>query len=260
MAKNKKKFNIDNRYYLCGPLALVSFFLLDVIGGFNFPGFDWISNVIADLTALNSYSLVISLVFSIIFALLITFSGICVWKFIKGLKFNNLLKKGLKLFIIASMVFSLGTTIFLQPESGTYQTIKDNAIITTKDEPIEDEEGNVTETQEVIDMDATTESFSKIAETISNPLMIGNLASVILSFVLAIIALILSIIGGFKKKGHILFGAASIFCIIMIFYSIFSFFAGETSMIGLNTRFACYAIVLFAAFESAYVYITNIQE
>lgn len=40
MAKtNKKSFDIKTNYYLCGPLALCAFFLMDVIGGFNFPGY-----------------------------------------------------------------------------------------------------------------------------------------------------------------------------------------------------------------------------
>lgn len=39
MAK-KTSFEIKNYYYLCGPLALVAFFLMDVTGGFHFPGYD----------------------------------------------------------------------------------------------------------------------------------------------------------------------------------------------------------------------------
>ena len=42
MKKEKKKMEIKNSYFLAGPLALVAFFLVDVIGGFNFPGYDWV--------------------------------------------------------------------------------------------------------------------------------------------------------------------------------------------------------------------------
>ena len=41
MAKNKKQFVIKDWYYLAGPMALVAFLLMDVIGGFNYPGYDW---------------------------------------------------------------------------------------------------------------------------------------------------------------------------------------------------------------------------
>ncbi len=260
MAEKKKKFNISYKYFFFFFFAQVAFFLMDVIGGFNNPGYDWISKVVADLTALDSYSLVLSLIFSIIYAILIVVSGVCIWKFIKKLNFNKLLNRGIKLFIVASMILALGTTIFLQPQSGTYQKIKDDAVIVTKDQPVEDADGNLTETQEVIDMDATIESFSNLAEPLSNPLMIGNLASVVVALVLSVIAFIFSIIGGFKKKGNILFGAFAIFCCVMVLYTIFAFLFGESSLIGLNTRFALYAIVLFTAFMSSYIYITYIEE
>lgn len=260
MAKKNIKFKVNNKYFLCGALALVAFFLMDVIGGFNFPGYDWISKVIADLTALNSYALPIALTFSIICALLVIFAGFITLKFIKNLKFNKTLNFGLRTFIIAAIVLIVGTTIFLQPESGTYQTIKDNAVITTKDEPILDEEGNETGTQEVIDFDATKESFSNLKEPLLNPFMIGNLACNLCSGILAFVALIYVIIGGFKKKGNILFGAFAVFCIVMIVYAAASFLFGESSMIGINARFSSYSIMLFFALISSYVYVTNIEE
>lgn len=40
MVKKKKQFEIKDWYYLAGPMALVAFFLMDVIGGFNYPGYD----------------------------------------------------------------------------------------------------------------------------------------------------------------------------------------------------------------------------
>ena len=70
MAKNKKQFVIKDWYYLAGPMALVAFFLMDVIGGFNFPGYDWSGQVIEDLLALDAYSFPFALVFCVIYFLL----------------------------------------------------------------------------------------------------------------------------------------------------------------------------------------------
>lgn len=266
MANKNTKFQIKNKYYLSGPLALVAFFLFDVIGGFNTPGYLWTKNCVADLTALNSYSLPISLAFSIIYALLTLFAGICICKYIKDTKFNKTLKRGLRLFLMACVVLAIGSNIFLQPKAGTYNTIQDSPIIGTSTQAVQDEEGNYTDSVESIDFEATTNNLSAIADSTSEPLMIGNMIIVAVSFVWGLAALIMIIVGGFKKKGNSMFAGLAIFFTIMMLYSAvgfffpdFNFFAGASESLGLTSRFMNYTFVLLPAIFGAYIYVTDIK-
>ena len=260
MKKTMKKFNIDNKFYLFAPITLVAFILFDVIGGFNTPGYTWTSKVIADLTALDSYSFVLSLVFSIIFALIAVVAAYCVWRFFKNTNFNKNLKKSISVGCFALVIFALGTTIFLQPETGTYPKFIEKAVISTTQTDVQDGAGNVTETTETFDMDGTIENFKGAFEEINNPLMLGNFICGVASGILAFIAMIFGVIGGFKKGGNIIFAALSIFFGIMLIYTAISFFFGELDLLGLNTRFGTYSIVAFVAFAGSFIYVTNIKE
>lgn len=95
---------------------------------------------------------------------------------------------------------------------------------------------------------------------VAHPLTIGNIALTFASLVLSIIAFVFMIIGGFKKQGKLLFAAASIFCLVLVLYSIVSFLVMDTSTMGLNARFASYSIVLFMAFLGSYIFITDVKE
>lgn len=260
MANNKKKFQINNKYYLCGPLALVAFLLFDVIGGFNTPGYIWSSMCTADLTALNSYSLVLSLIFSIIYAVLTVFACYCTWKFFKTTDFNKTLKKAVSLFILAAVVLSLGSNIFLQPEAGTYNKLAEQPIIGTSVQAVEDEEGNLTDSVDQFDMDATNENIQAAFDIVNNPLMIGNMAVACVSFILGLVALIFMIVGGFKKKGMPFFAGVAIFCAILFIYAAISFFTGASESLGITSRFVNYSFVLIIGILSSYVYVTNIEE
>ena len=259
MAKKKTKFEIKDWYYLAGPLSLVAFFLMDVIGGFNYPGYDWSGQVIQDLLSLNSRSFPFALVFCIIYFLLTVFAAYCIYMFFKNKKLNKLLSRGIKIFLIGAIVGALSLAVFYQPESGTYAKVKDQGIIAMKDEVV-DSESDTQETQEVFDADATMENLATVGEMVAHPLIIGNIALTFASLVLSIIAFIFMIIGGFKKQGKLFFAAVSIFCLILVLYSIVSFLVMDTSIMGLNSRFASYSIVLFMAFLGSYIYITDIKE
>lgn len=142
-------------------MALVAFFLMDVIGGFNYPGYDWSGQVIEDLLALDAYSFPFALVFCVIYFLLTVFAAYCVYKFFKKTKFNKLVSRGIKLFLISAILGALAFVAFYQPESSTYAKVKDQGIIAMKDEVVESD-SDVQETQEVFDMDATMENLSTV--------------------------------------------------------------------------------------------------
>lgn len=241
--------------------------------------------------ALDAYSFPFAIVFCIIYFLLTVFAAYCIYKFFKKSKFNKLLSRGIKLFLISAILGALSFVAFYQPESGTYAKVKDQGIIAMKDEVVDSASANDTEkndestiesngsseagsngasetesntdaqeTYEVVDMDATMENLSTVAEMISNPLTIAHIITVAISCIFAIIAFIFMVIGGFKKKGKLLFAAASIFCLVLLLYSIGSFLAMDTSMMGLNGRFGIYAVVMFMAFLGSYIYITDVKE
>lgn len=240
-------------------MSLVAFFLMDVIGGFNYPGYDWSGQVIEDLLALNAHSFPFALVFCIIYCLLTIFAAYCIYKFFKTTKLNKQLSRGIKLFLIGAIVCAVALAVFYQPESGTYAKVKDQGIIATTTEAV-DSDSDVQETQEVFDMDATIENLGTVGEMIAHPLTIGNLVLSTVGGILTIVAFIFIIIGGFKKKGNLLFAATSIFCLVLVLYSNIAYLFMDASILGLNARFASYAIVLFMAFLGSYIYITDVKE
>lgn len=265
MAETKNKnFEIQNYFYLTGPLALVALFLTDVIGGINYPGYSWISQVIGDLNALNSYSVIVSMVFAIIYALLTIVSAYCVYKFYKTSKFNKKIKRGILFFVIAAVVAAIGFAAFVQTETGTYDKVKEYAQIATTEETVEpdsDDENAVAETKTVIDEEATTKNMEDLSQLlVDNPTVIAGLAASVIANILAVIALIFILIGAIKKGGKTMFAAVSIFCLVLIVYSLIAVSVMAPDYLGLNSRFANYAIVLFMTFLSAYVYVTNIEE
>lgn len=259
MKNEKKKFVIKDWHYFAGPLALVSFLLMDVIGGYNFPGYSWTGHLIEDLLSINSHSFAFALVFCIIYFLLTVFAVNCICKYFKSTKFNKTIKRGVNLFLIASVIFALGLTVFVQPESGTYKKIKEDAVIATKTEVV-DSDSDATETQEVFDADTTMQNFQNAIDDASNPFIIGNLFCSLVSGLLAIVALIFIIVGGFKKSGNMIFATVAIFCCVLLLYSIVANIVMDTDVFGLNSRFASYSIVLFTAFLSSYIYITDVKE
>lgn len=232
---------------------------MDVIGGFNYPGYDWSGQLIQDLLALDSHSFPFALVFCVIYFLLTVFAAYCIYKFLKKMKFNKQLSRGIKLFLISAILAALAFVAFYQPESGTYAKVKDQGIIATKTEVV-DSESETQETQEVFDADVTMENLNTVGEMLCNPLTIGNLALTFVSIVLAIIAFIFMIVGGFKKQGKLLFAAFSVFCLVLVLYSLVTFIVMDTSLMGLNARFASYSIVLYMAFLGSYIYITDVKE
>lgn len=278
MAKKKNNFEVKNWFYLSGPLALVAFFLMDIIGGYNYPGYNWVSQVVGDLLALNSYSFVISIIFCAIYVVLSVVALVCSYKFLKALNIDKRINRGLFLFVISALIIALSTIVFLQPESGTFDRVKENAQIETKTAEVivnlptvdsnnpeaastDTDTNGIDKTTVVIDIEKTCENAVKLADVFTeSPIVACNLLCSLVGFILAIISFVFIAIGGIKKDGYLVFALFAIFCVILVAFSVFSVSAMDANMIGINSRFAHYAIVLFTAFLGAYVYITNVEE
>lgn len=204
------------------------------------------------------------MVFAIIYAALTVFSAYCVYKFLKNLKFNKKIIKGIKLFLIAAVVAALGFCVFLQTEYGTYDKVKEYAQIATTEEVVESDSEDpeaLSETRTVFDEEATQQNIENLGTVLAeNPTVILGLLASIAANILAIIGLIFIVVGGFKKGGKTLFAAVAVFCLVLIVYSLVAVSVMAPDMLGTNSRFSTYSILLFSAFVSSYIYITNIEE
>lgn len=259
MAKTKKKFKINTWYYLAGPFALCAYFLMDVIGGYNFPGYDWTAQFIQDLLALDSFSFAYAIGFAIIYLILTAFAAYCTYKYFKASKFNNKLKRGISMFLLSAVIVAAGTSLFYQPELGSLDKVKENVAIGTTTEVV-DSDSDMTETTEVFSMDATLDNLSNAGEAMAHPLMIGNVACSVVGTILAIVAFVFIALGGFKKQGNQLFSALAIFCGVLVVYSVVAVCFLDANIIGLSTRFGSYSIVVFLAFLGTYIYVSDIKE
>ena len=65
--KNKK---LINWLCLCGVLSIIFYLLHDIIGAINYPGYNWMSQAVSDLTAADAPSFVIASGFTKVYAIL----------------------------------------------------------------------------------------------------------------------------------------------------------------------------------------------
>lgn len=113
-------------HYLCllGVLSLPVYLLHDILGAYYYPGYDWMSQAVSDLTATNSPSYVIASTFSSLYALLASTSSILVC-FLVQKKRNKTFRIGIYLFTIMNLISALGYALFPLSESGYAGTFQD---------------------------------------------------------------------------------------------------------------------------------------
>ena len=104
--------------YLClsGVLCLIFYLLHDIIGAMNYPGYNFMSQAVSDLTASDSPSFVVAHGYSAVYGI---FSCLCcalVSILVK--KKNNKLKIGIYLFSIMNFISAIGYSIFPLSSAG----------------------------------------------------------------------------------------------------------------------------------------------
>lgn len=263
--KQNKKNKVRDFFYLSAPLAFIVFILRDVVGGFNSPGYSWISQPICDLFALNSFSLVYSIVFTVIASFLIIVAVFLIWKYFKGQKINKIFKRGFVIYIIATIVIAISSLAFYPPEQGLVSKIKEYSQDVTRTETVQKETDNSTnsqaspETEEktVLDEEATNQNHEKLAEILSNPSVIGLLVGLAIGSILFLVSLAFMFYGGFSKGGSIMFGLVALACLTFAVYGFISTLFMDQSSIGINSRFVYYAPYLFAVFTGSYIYVNS---
>lgn len=111
--KEKKLIN-----YLCltGILSVIFYLLHDIIGALNYPGYNFMSQAVSDLTAANAPSFIIAHGYSTISAL---FTCICCTLICILVKNENkALRIGVYLFTIMNFVSAIGYSLFPLSSSG----------------------------------------------------------------------------------------------------------------------------------------------
>ena len=110
--------------YLClsGILCVIFYVLHDIIGALNYPGYNWMSQAVSDLTASDSPSFVVAHGYSAIYGI---FSCLCcaLLCVIIGNKKSKALRLGVYLFAIMTFISAIGYSLFPLSSAGYDGTI-----------------------------------------------------------------------------------------------------------------------------------------
>lgn len=109
--------------YLCGMLLPFVYILMYIFGGALRPGYSQIADSVSELLSPGSPNKSLLDIFNLTFALLYTFFGIGVLRFVMESEHNALVGRIGAGMIIAVGVASIGSAIFAQDASGTPATL-----------------------------------------------------------------------------------------------------------------------------------------
>ncbi len=112
--KNKKLIN-----WLClsGIVSIIFYLLHDVIGTMNYPGYNWMSRAVSDLTATDSPSFVIASGYVTVYKILNCLCCALLCMLIKNEK-SKTLKIGVYLFSIMNFISAIGYALFPLSSAG----------------------------------------------------------------------------------------------------------------------------------------------
>lgn len=104
--------------YLCltGILSLIFYILHDIIGFLNYPGYDWMSRAVSDLTATDSPSFVVASGYITVYKIFSCICCACICILIKNEK--KTLRIGVYLFSIMNFISAIGYALFPLTSAG----------------------------------------------------------------------------------------------------------------------------------------------
>ena len=111
--KNKK---LINWLCLCGVLSIIFYLLHDIIGAINYPGYNWMSQAVSDLTAADAPSFVIASGFTTVYKILHCVALVLVCILVKDER--KLLRIGIYLYTLMSFISSIGYALFPLSSAG----------------------------------------------------------------------------------------------------------------------------------------------
>lgn len=110
------KKSLINWLCLSGVISILFYVLHDIIGAMNYPGYNWMSQAVSDLTATDSPSFVISSGFVTVYKILNCLC--CALLCILTKNENKKLKIGIYLFSIMNFISAIGYALFPLSSSG----------------------------------------------------------------------------------------------------------------------------------------------
>ncbi|MCL2808136.1 MAG: DUF998 domain-containing protein [Coriobacteriia bacterium] len=122
-------------HWLClsGVIGLLFYLLHDTIGAMHYPDYNWMSQAVSDLTAVNAPSFAIASGLSSLYHLFSCLCCVLVCIVVQG-KANRILRLGVYLFTAMSFVSAIGYSLFPLSESGfagSFQDIMHLYVVTT---------------------------------------------------------------------------------------------------------------------------------
>ncbi|TCT16070.1 uncharacterized protein DUF998 [Natranaerovirga pectinivora] len=127
-----KRKKLINWLCLSGIISLVFYILHTSVGAMYYPGYDWMSQAVSDLTAINAPSFMIANGLASVYALFACLNVVLVCIIIQG-KGNRALRLGIYLFAVMNWVSAIGYALFPLSDSGyggTFQDIMHVYVIT----------------------------------------------------------------------------------------------------------------------------------
>lgn len=109
-----KEMRLCRLFCLSGILGAIFYLLHDVVGAMNYPGYNWMSQAVSDLTATDAPSYTIANGFSSVYGILSCVC--CLFVCVLTVNANQQLKLGTGLFAVMNLVSAVGYSLF--PLSG----------------------------------------------------------------------------------------------------------------------------------------------
>lgn len=111
---NTKENQLCRLFCLSGILGMIFYLLHDVVGAMNYPGYNWMSQAVSDLTATDAPSFAVANGFSSVYGIMSCVC--CLFVCVLTVDTGKLLKLGIRLFTAMNLVSAVGYALF--PLSG----------------------------------------------------------------------------------------------------------------------------------------------
>lgn len=118
-----EKKKLINWLALSGIFSIVFYLLHDIVGAMNYPGYNWMSQAVSDLTATDSPSFVIASGFVTVYKILSCLCSALLCILIKNEKKKSL-RLGVYLFSIMNFISAIGYALFPLSSSGFDSSIQ----------------------------------------------------------------------------------------------------------------------------------------
>lgn len=132
IANSKFAPKMINWFCLSGVLSLIFYFLHDEIGRMYYPGYNWMSQAVSDLTAVNAPSRMIAGGLSNVYGLFAVTCCTIICIYFQG-KGSKVLRVGIYMFALMNWISGIGYSIFPLSKggyAGTFQDIMHLYIVT----------------------------------------------------------------------------------------------------------------------------------